>query len=403
MSQLNIRKNLQAPENIYYDLTVSNFQSNLSDPYPFYFNESRSQPYLMCPQDYFLSIIRFSVDTQDLPCFIPSIQPNQGDPNLTIYSVSLSWLDPTTGISYVEQEYVQYQPQDLSIDVPAPPSQTANGLQLNDTGYYNVYSYQWLCYLIFVAFQGAAAKLALSTALSPNPPDLTYSPIIYWDSSSQKAVISANAAVYDLNEQFYAATASAVNVYMNAPLYGLLSSFPARYLGNGSLLGQDYRILIVDIGGTNNQVIIPPQPAVPGGVEYTAILVYQETSTASSITPILAIVFTSNTIPVEANIVSTPLVYNNNQLLTFSGNNAATANIITDLVSDSGIYTPNLVYNPTAQYRLIPLYGNSPLSNLDISIFYRIRSGALVPFRLASGASMSMKILFTKKSMYAKV
>lgn len=399
MSQLNIRKNLQAPENIFYDLTVSNFQSSVQNPNPFYFNESRSQPYLMNPQDYFLSIIRFTVDTGTLPCFIPSIQPNQGDPNLTIYSVSLSWLDPTTNIYYTEQEYIQYQPQDLSIDVPAPPSQTANGLQLNETGYYNVYSYQWLCYLVFVAFQACAAKLALSTAGSPNPPDLSYSPIIYWDSSSQKAVISANAAVYDLNEQFYAPTAAAVNVYFNTPMYGLFSSFPARYLGAGSLLGADYRILIVDIGGTNNQVIIPPQPAVPGGIEYNAILVYQETSTCASITPILAIVFCSNTLPVEANIISTPLVYNNNQLLIFAGNNAATANIITDLVSDSGVYTPNLVYQPQSEYRRINLYGNSPLSNLDLSVFYRLRNGSLIPFRLQSGGSITMKILFQKKSM----
>ena len=402
MSQLNIVKNDQASANIYYDLTVSNFQSSEANPQPFYFNESRTQPYIMNPQDYFLSIIRFSVDTGTLPVFIPSIQPNQADPNLTIYSVSLSWLDPTTNISYVEQSFIEYQPQDISITVPAPPSQTANGLQLNDTGYYNVYSYQWLCYLVYLALQDVTAKLAVSTVGSPNPPDLTYAPIIYWDSSSQKSVISANTAVYDLNEQFYTPTTAAVNVYMNAPLFGLFSSFPARYLGYGQNLGTDYRILIVDIGGTNNQVIIPPQPAVPGGVQYNAILVYQETSTCASITPILAIVFTSNTLPVESNIVSTPLVFNNNQLLTFAGQNAATSNIITDLVSDSGIYTPNLVYQPAAEYRKITLYGNSPLSNLDISVFYRLRNGSLQPFKLQSGGSITMKILFTKKNLYMK-
>jgi len=402
MSQLNQRLNNQSAENIYYDLTVSNFQSSEANPQPFYFNESRSQPYIMNPSDYFLSIIRFTLDTGTIPVFIPSIQPNQADPNLTIYSVSMSWLDPTTNIYYEEQEFIQYQPQDLSIAVPAPPSQTANGLQLNETGYYNVYSYQWLCYLVFVAFEGVAAKLALATALSPNPPILTYSPIINWDSSSQKAVIYANAAVYDLNEQFYAPTAAAVNVYMNAPLFGLFSSFPARYLGYGQSLGTDYRLLFVDIGGTNLQTIVPPQPAVPGNVEYVAINIYQETSTCSSITPILAIVFTSNSLGIESNIVSTPLVYNNNQLLTFAGQNAATSNIITDLVSDSGTYSPNLVYQPSAQYRLITLYGNSPLSNLDISIFYRLRNGSLIPFRLQSGGSVTMKILFTKKSMNIK-
>lgn len=398
MSQLNIQKNNVQPEKIYYDLTVSNFQSSEKAPQPFYFNESRTLPYLMCPEDYYLSIIRFSVDTGTLPVFIPSIQPNQANPNLTIYSVSMSWLDPTTNISYTVQSYIEYQPQDLSIPVPIAPSLTSNGLQINETGYYNVYSYEWLCYLVYLAFQDCAAKLVVATALSPNPPDMTFAPIIYWDSTSQKAVISANAAVYDLNEQYYDATAAAVNVYMNAPLYGLFTSFPARLLGYGQNLGTDYRLLIVDIGGINNQAIIPPQPAIPGNVQYIAILLYQEVSSTSSISPILALVFCSNSLPIASSNVSTPLVFNNNQLIQFAGNNSAMSNIITDLVSSSGTYTPNLVYVPPGENRLITMYGNSPLNNLDITIFYRIRNGSLVPFILSSGGSVTLKILFTKKS-----
>jgi len=241
--------------------------------------------------------------------------------------------------------------------------------------------------------------MILATASSPNPPDLTYSPIIYWDSSSQKAVISANSAVYDLNEQYYDPTAAAVNVYFNAPLFGLFSSFPARLLGYGQPYGMDYRLLMVDVGGTNNQTIVPPQPVIPGNVQYNAILLYQETSTTASISPILSMVFCSNTLPIWSNIVSTPLVYSNNQLLTYSGQNAATANIITDLVSSSGVYTPNLVYTPPGENRLITLYGNAPLSNMDISIFYRLRNGSLQPFTLQSGGSVTIKILFTKKSI----
>jgi len=398
MSQLNTVKNSVQPEKIYYDLTVSNFQSSTANPQPFYFNESRTLPYLLCPQDYYLSIIRFSVDTGTMPVFIPSIQPNQANPNLTIYSVSMSWLDPTTNISYTEQSFIEYQPQDLSIPVPIAPSLTSNGLQINETGYYNVYSYQWLCYLVFLAFEDVAAKMVLATGGSPNPPDLTYSPIINWDSTSQKAVIYANAATYDLNEQYYSPTSAAINVYMNAPLYGLFSSFPARYLGYGQTLGTDYRLLIVDVGGTNNQTIVPPQPAIPGDVQYVAINLYQEVSTTSSISPILAMVFCSNTLPIASNNVSTPLVFNNNQLIQFAGNNSAMSNIITDLVSSTGTYTPNLVYVPPGENRLITMYGNSPLSNLDISIFYRIRNGSLVPFVLQSGGSVTLKILFEKKN-----
>jgi hypothetical protein len=79
------------------------------------------------------------------------------------------------------------------------------------------------------------------------------------------------------------------------------------------------------------------------------------------------------------------------------GNNAATAPIITDLISDTGTYAPNIVYTPTAQYRYITLYGNAPLTNLDLQIYYRLRNGSLVPFTLQSGGSVTVKFLFEKK------
>jgi diketogulonate reductase-like aldo/keto reductase len=222
--------------------------------------------------------------------------------------------------------------------------------------------------------------------------------------STKQERIVENANVFDLNSAFL--PYQAVNIYFNAPLYGLFSSFPARYLGYGQPFGKDFRILVTDIGGTNISPLIPPQVAPPPlpapqvFVNYLAIATFQETSTTSAITPIQAIVFTSTTLPVQASQVSTPVVLQNNQQLGFAGNNAASANIITDLISDTGIYQPNLVYLPSSQYRLVTLYGNSPLSNLDISVFYRLRNGSLVPFRLQSGGTLSMKISFLKKATY---
>jgi hypothetical protein len=100
MSQLNKVKNDINPDQIYYDVTVSNFQSSTTNPNPFYFNDSRTVPFVNVPEDYYLSILRFTVDTGTIPVFLPSIQPNQGDRDLTIYSVGMSWTDINTGITY---------------------------------------------------------------------------------------------------------------------------------------------------------------------------------------------------------------------------------------------------------------------------------------------------------------
>jgi hypothetical protein len=401
MSQLNKAKNDTNPDQIYYDVTVSNFQSSTTNPQPFYFNDSRTVPFVNVPEDYYLSILRFTVDTGTIPVFLPSIQPNQADRDLTIYSVGMTWTDSNTGVVYSAQEYIKWEAQDLSVDVPYAPSNTFNGLQINDTGYYNCYSYSWLCYLTYVALQAVTVQMEVLTNGLPNQPDFTYSPVMNWDSTSQKAIIYANSATYNLNDDFYPVGFSAVNLYFNAPMYGLFSSFPARYLGNGTPFGCDYRILIVDVGGVNSQLIIPPQaiPAVGDPyITYMAITHFQETSTTANISPITSLVFTTNTLPIQTNQISTPLVYNNNQIINYAGNNSATANIITDLVSDTGTYSPNLVYTPSAEYRLITMYGNAPLINLDISIFYKIRNGSLVPFRLQSGGSVTMKLSFLKKS-----
>ena len=69
-------------------------------------------------------------------------------------------------------------------------------------------------------------------------------------------------------------------------------------------------------------------------------------------------------------------------------------------MSDTGQYKPNIVYNPTSEYRLITLYGNRPLFNIDLNIFWRNKFGQLIPFEINSGECVTMKVAFLKKSAY---
>jgi len=402
MSQFNQAKNDTSPHQIYFDLNVTNFQSSTTKPLPFQYNEARSNPFIQKPEDYYLSILRFTVDTGTVPIFIPSIQPNQANKDLTIYSVSMSYSPTNTyPAEYNVQTFITWIPQDTGVDIPLAPSLTFNKLQNNSTGYYNCYSYAWLTFLITNAMNTCFNTLVATVngAIPATFPATLLPPILSWDSTSNKGIVFANSLYFDLNYGIFSPTYP-INIYMNNPLYYLFSSFPARLLGYGTTFGQDARLLMLDIGGTNIQPLIPPQVTPPVGTpyeNYLAIALYQETSTTSSISPITAIVFTSNTLPCESNQVSTPIVLSDNINLVQSTNNSATSPIITDLVSDSGIYSPNLVYTPTAEYRRLTLYGNAPLHNLDLQIYYRLRDSSLVPFILQSGGSVSMKISFLKK------
>jgi hypothetical protein len=389
MSQLNVVKNQSSADQIYYDVTITNFQSTTTIPPVFYYNDQRTMPFVACPEDYYLSILRFTLETGTLPIFIPTIQPNQGNRNLTIYSVTLEY--EYLGTPYYAQEFIQWVPQDKSAEIPPPPNATATGIQVNTTGYYNCYSYQWWLSLVAEAFIVAFANLDAQVTGAGGVLPTTYPPYINWDTTSASATLYADVAGYDQNPNILI---EQIGIYMNAPLFNLFNSFPSIYLGYVSVLaGKNFQIVVVNIGSTNLQVVTPAN----GDPPWTAICVYQEYSTIAQWTPITAMVFTSNTLPIQPNQVSTPLVYNNGSQLQFGGNNSDIANIITDLVSTDGQYRPNLVYLPQAQYRYITLYGNRPLFNLDLQIFYRLKTGELVPFRIGSGESVTIKIAFIKK------
>jgi len=421
MSQLNQVKRDNSPDQVYYDVTITNFQSQTTQPPVFYYNEARTIPFINCPEDYYLSIIRFTVDTGTLPVWIPSIVPFSANPNTTIYNITLTWDDG------VNPEYTSgaipltFIPQDRTTgNTPAPPSTTSNGLQINDTGYYNVYSYQYIAYLITETFKTALASLVAQVGAVNMPTYPIYTvnqtpttttlqsddlpPLFQWDTSSDTASIFT-IPQYDLNPAVNPGLSgnNPIKIYFNAPMFYLFQSFPATIFGYSNVGGnENFQIDVINQGGLNTQLITPPEYDLVGGVYDPPISIpyistYQETSTIGALSPVTAIVFTSNTMPITPNQVSTPLVLFNNQQIGFQGNNADIANIITDLVSSTGAYRPSLVYEPQAQYRLVTLNGNRPLFNLDLQIFYRLRNGSLVPFRLASGGSVTIKIAFLKK------
>ena len=65
------------PYHLYYDMNVINNDSSFpSTPVRFQYKETRSNYFLQSPQDYFMSIVRFNLQTPTLPVFIPQINLN---------------------------------------------------------------------------------------------------------------------------------------------------------------------------------------------------------------------------------------------------------------------------------------------------------------------------------------
>jgi hypothetical protein len=379
------------PDNVYYDVTITNLETIDKNPPSLYFNETRNTPFVYDPQSYYLSIIRFTLDTHSLPVFIPVIQPNQGNLNLTIYSMTLSWTNPVAPFqTFNQQTYVEFIPQVESATVPAPPNQTTDGLQNNQTGYYEILNYQYWIELINNTFTTCFSALnsQVTTAglvlPSQNAPSMT------WDTTGNSAVLTAEQIGYDNS------LTDPIEIYMNPAMYQLFSSFPVIIKGTeGIANGKNIQLVMNGFGGAN--IVVFPPTALPIN-QYNALQIIQEYSTIALWTPITSIVFTSNTLPIVPANISSPLIFINGEVYSsVRGNNSNISQIVTDFVSDNGIYKPNIVYTPSAQYRLVNLVGNTPIYNLDLNVYWKSRTGVLQPFKLSSGSTATIKLLFTRK------
>jgi hypothetical protein len=364
--------NNNLPTRVYYDVIISNLNNTNAEPPVAYYNQTRSQPYLLCPSKYNLIINRWTLDTQSLPIFRPVIQSGSEDTNLSIYSITLLY----NGTSY--QYFMEYSPQDKTAQVPIAPALNTNQLQNNNTGYYNVYSYQYLIYLINQTFIGAFNGLEAAVGISF--PD-TFAPVMTFDSVYNIATINSDITAYSQT------LATPIYIYFNPALAQLFSSFPFLIESYTSTTGLNFQLQLNAFQDTNQAPFPTVDPL------FTAIQTVQEYSTISNWNPVVSIVLTSSTLPVVPNNEGSPALYVNNKLINGSGNNSNIAQVITDFCAD-GIYVPNILYNPTAEFRRIAMVGNTPLSNLDVQIFWKDRQGQFNPFLLVAGASCTIKFLF---------
>lgn len=362
------------PDYVYLDVNAYNFQ-NVNQPSPVLkFEQSRNNPVLHNSGDYVMSIVRFQLDTFNLPTFIAEIEPNQSNRDLTIDSITLEYDDGLNPVTTVQQPII-WIPQNTYVTPPPPPSSTSNGLQY-PSEYYHCYSFKYYIDLINNAF--SAATSTLNTTLGTS----IVAPFMYWNSDKVSATLYAEQSRFD------STSSPIVRIYFNQALYAHFNSFIALNNGPSATLGRNYQILIEKYQNVNSVTF--------GAITY--LFNDQEYSTIDTWTPINSIVFTSSSLPIIPTQVSQPAIYTNSSLIQGSnGNNANISRIITDLQTNEMVYKPNLLYAPSAEYRRISMTGNQTINDISIEIYWKDKFGTLFPMYLEPGASASVKILFEKK------
>jgi hypothetical protein len=370
--------NSEDATHIYYDLTITtNDTTGSQPPQRLVFNEIRNNPILMNPSEYFLSVVRFSCDTESLPVFIPQVQLGQIDPNKLVYSVSLTYT--IGGILRTAQAFLEYIPSDTTQPIPKPPL-TNQDVVLGQYGgsYYFVYSYNHFIKMVNIALQTCfndlkALAISLGGSLPTNNP-----PFLRWNNQTNTATLYAEQAYYDNN------LVNPINIYFNTPLYTLFSSFEATNYGYFNISqGKNYLINVYNKDNTN--------------ISGMFLYMEQEYSTTALFSAVKSLVFSTGLIPVVPTLVSVPTIYGSQSNLLNVGNNSNFNTVLTDFEVENSQYKPSVLYNPQSEYRLLDLISNTPLSSVQISLYWKDKFGNLYPFYLSSGNNCNIKILFRKR------
>jgi hypothetical protein len=363
----------ESPDVVYLDVVVSNINSGSASNYAKVlaeYNESRTIPYLYNPNEYYGAVVQFTLDNTSTPLLEVQIVPDQANANLTIYNVGLSY-----GASNIIVP-ITYVPQNATAVEPLPPSAFPNGIQDISTGYYSVFSYNYFCQLVNTAFATALTQLI---ALVPAIPISTNPPFIKFDPTTDLF----NIEVDPIFNQTTAVTP--INMLMNNALYYLFYSFPSSRVAIGA---NTYFELIA----TNSTITtIPPS---------TNTILLQERNSTNLWEQVTSICITSQTIPVVRSQTLAPGLYYEGGIVR-APNNSLTQPILLEFSVQNSEYNRSITYNPTAQYKTFCLNSDPPLYNFDIKFWYRSTTGILRPIALNSGATLSVKIGFFKRSKHS--
>jgi len=137
-------------------------------------------------------------------------------------------------------------------------------------------------------------------------------------------------------------------------------------------------------------------------IENNVLTIVQELQSINLWSQVASLVIATQTIPIVRSQTFSPALYYNG-VIEPSKNNSQTQSILLEYSVENSIYTRNIVYNPSAQYRLFELDGLNPLYNLDFQFFYRSTFGYINPIYLNSGSSLSVKMGFFKKSKFSNL
>jgi len=389
-----------SPTHEYIDCEIVNNSTTDLSPMPVVFNNVKTSQIVDNCSDYFLSVIRWSLDS-GLPQIIPQIKlASEGgtDVDETAYVVNIGYSKLLTGgdITFLDDVGVTvatpvvFIPEDLTL--PQPTLSPTGQDEVYTNPYYFIHSIGNFLSMVNKALEHAVAAfvVAYNSKYPTFPISLDTLGVPHFDWNGN--LISLSCSEYWLYN-----SSGPINFYIsfNTPLHNLFDTFPYKFINKSvqaNNLGQNYVMLFHEHQWESTYT---------AGNPLTTYYVYnQEGSSVPSWSPVQSIVFQTSTIPVNPSKTGAPTYTGLN--LKDSIQASGISNILTDfqIPLDRGDEMTNsvLYYASSGEYRLFNLMSNGGLLNLNIQIFWKDRLGFIHPFLMKNGSSGSLKILLRKKS-----
>jgi hypothetical protein len=402
------------PTHEYVDCVVHN-NKILPDykPQPLIFQQIKNSNIIDKADDYYISIIRWSLHSQ-IPVIIPSIKQSILGPNLvytndTDYFINIGYgsnpyaITPTKLINF-ELAYainIKFINEDNSLLKPI--SRPVNVIDLYSQPYYYIKSIQHFLDMVNLALKESLDLIRGSSGSSPQKTLATSAvyPKFVWNSTTGKIdFLCSIEFMYDPDNNIQ----SKLFVGMNVPLFNLFDTF---------------QNVCYNVKPTNS---INPTPEDPPGDNYALVFTYnygvsshqenignttkeifinpQQSSSVPSWSPVASLVFNTYQVPVHNSLVASPDFLGENLDTTNSQNTLS--NVLTDFqlpLIRGDEYTNQInYYIPTSEYRLFDLSSNSSIKMLNIVVNWIDSYGTSHPVLIKFGSTASIKIMFRKKN-----
>ena len=421
-----------APERVYVNTTASASPANLSFP-PASFAEARNAPIVGKASDYNLSVIRFQAQGVTLPVFIPPVKIGQSNPNLLQWSVALGVLCANGSMVYSDEFPLTWTPPNSTVPTPQSPltGQDLSGFTTTGDSYYSASSMQLIADMInqvvMSTVSGPSAQCVARAVASGTSVYGGYAaPVMLWNAPGYPQGVFTLVFSAGSGPVVSGSYSSVPPIVMALhPSLASIMDFSYFYsnpnLAYGAFPTISHPMKCISFGVNNTALATMPVPVVAAttGVQilkyfgYTGSLLglfyvsEESTECHDNACPVDAIVFRPIKVPCMAEAESIPTQYgydtdliNDGDPATYSSGNftVTTTDLGLPLTGGPKDVIGKLSYAPTAEYRWIQLLGDSPVSNMDFNVAWRMRNtGTLFPLFLQPNGSISMKILLQAK------